>query len=58
MIQIGDWFELSEEGLEGYVESIECDAFGEPAAAVIALTSGKWACVDLSAIEAVSVTLH
>lgn len=54
-MRVGDRFSLPDEGIFGVVSEIFYDADMQPASAVIEMDDGKWAAVDLSLIETVSV---
>lgn len=54
-MHIGDRFNLPEEGIQGVVTEIFYGDDMQPASAVIEMTTGQWAAVDLSMIEMVSV---
>lgn len=55
-IEPGDRFSYEAEGIYGTVEDVHRDETGEAVSAVIALDSGKWASVDLTKLQ--SVTVH
>lgn len=54
-MRVGERFSLPEEGIFGVVAEIFYDSEQQPASAVIQMDDGRWASVDLSLIQRVSV---
>lgn len=57
-MNVGDRFDLIDEQIHGYVDSVFCNEAGDPASAVIALDDGRWAAVDLNMIVPARAALH
>lgn len=57
-LKLGDWFELPEDGIAGYITELYADEGGEFLSAVVAAVNGTFAAVDLTGVETQAVTLH